>query len=64
MLLGEDFSIYQQTIPGTFAFVGAGNEDLGRAYPNHHECFNIDERAVLNSAQLYVGYIMQVNRNL
>ncbi|WP_455716628.1 M20 metallopeptidase family protein [Anaerosporobacter sp.] len=64
MMLGEDFSIYQQHIPGAFAFVGAGNEELGRAYPNHHECFNIDERAVLVSAQLLIGYVMKYNEKL
>ena len=64
MMLGEDFSIYQQHIPGAFAFVGAGNEELGRAYPNHHECFNIDERAVLVSAQLLIGYVMKFNEKI
>lgn len=61
IFLGEDFSVYQQRVPGTFAFVGAGNESLGRAYPNHHNCFNIDEKAVTNSTQLFVGYVMEVN---
>ena len=63
MMLGEDFSVYQQRIPGAFAFVGAGNEEMGRAYPNHHEKFNIDERAVTNSVMLYVAYVQEyVNR--
>ena len=61
MMLGEDFSIYQQRIPGVFAFVGAGNEALGRAYPNHHECFNIDERACLIGAMLHVAFAMEVS---
>lgn len=56
MFLGEDFSVYQQQIPGTFAFVGAGNEAMGRAYPNHHNCFNIDEKAVLNATILFLAY--------
>lgn len=57
MFLGEDFSIYQQHIPGVFAFVGAGNESMGRAYPNHHNCFNIDEKAVLNATMLYLSFV-------
>jgi len=61
MMLGEDFSIYQQRIPGVFAFVGAGNEALGRAYPNHHECFNIDERACLIGTMLHVAFAMEVS---
>ena len=64
MMLGEDFSIYQQRIPGVFAFVGGGNEALGRAYPNHHECFNIDEKACLNAAMLHVAFAMEMNQQL
>lgn len=56
MFLGEDFSTYQQKIPGTFAFVGAGNEAIGRAFPNHHDRFNIDEKAVLHATMLYVTF--------
>lgn len=59
MMLGEDFSMYQKEIPGVFAFVGAGNEEMGRAYPNHHEKFNIDEKAVLISTELYVAYAIE-----
>lgn len=59
IMLGEDFSMYQKNIPGVFAFVGAGNEEMGRAYPNHHEKFNIDEKSVLICTQLYVAYAME-----
>ncbi len=63
MMLGEDFSVYQQRIPGAFAFVGAGNEEMGRAYPNHHEKFNIDERAVTNAVMVHLAYVQEfVNR--
>ena len=63
MMLGEDFSVYQQRIPGAFAFIGAGNEEMGRAYPNHHEKFNIDENAVTNSVMMYLSYVQEyVNR--
>ncbi len=64
MMLGEDFSTYQQQVPGVFAFVGAGNKALGRAYPNHHEHFNIDERAVINSVMLYVAFAMEYSDNI
>lgn len=60
MMLGEDFSIYQQRVPGVFAFVGGGNESLGRAFPNHHERFNIDEKACLNGAMLHVAFVMEM----
>lgn len=56
IFLGEDFSIYQLRVPGTFAFVGAGNESMGRAYPNHHDKFNIDEKAVVTATKLYAAF--------
>lgn len=59
MFLGEDFSVYQQRVPGTFAFVGAGNESLGRDFPNHHNRFNIDEKAVINATRLYVAFALE-----
>jgi amidohydrolase len=43
---GEDFSAYQQRVPGVFAFVGAGNVDAGIAYPHHHPRFQIDEQSL------------------
>lgn len=58
IFLGEDFSIYQLRVPGTFAFVGAGNESMGRAYPNHHDKFNIDEKAVVTATKLYAAFSM------
>lgn len=58
IFLGEDFSIYQLRVPGTFAFVGAGNESMGRAYPNHHDKFNIDEKAVVTATKLYAAFAM------
>lgn len=64
MMLGEDFSVYQKRVPGAFAFVGGGNEELGRAYPNHHERFNIDEKAVINATKLFLGYVEEYNNNL
>ncbi|MGL5352617.1 MAG: M20 metallopeptidase family protein [Clostridium sp.] len=59
MMLGEDFSVYQSKIPGVFAFVGAGNSKIGRDFPNHNERFNIDEKAILISTELYLAYALE-----
>lgn len=59
MMLGEDFSVYQKKIPGAFVFVGAGNAETDRDYPNHNEKFNIDEKAVLICTALYVSYALE-----
>jgi len=49
---GEDFSYYLQQVPGAFIFVGAGNPEKGAAYPHHHPRFDIDEQAMLISAEV------------
>jgi len=52
IMAGEDFSYYLQRVPGCFMFVGAGNPASGIAAPHHHPMFDIDESAMLQSAQL------------
>ena len=43
---GEDFSIYQQLVPGSFAFFGtSGTEDW------HHPSFTLNESAILKAAE-------------
>ncbi|WP_370873629.1 amidohydrolase [Alkalicoccobacillus murimartini] len=43
---GEDFSMYQQDIPGSFAFFGtSGTEDW------HHPAFTLDETAIIKAAE-------------
>lgn len=61
IFLGEDFSLYQQKIPGVYAFVGAGNKALNCCYPNHHDCFNIDENAIIYGTMLHLAYVMEHN---
>ncbi|KAB7706717.1 amidohydrolase [Bacillus aerolatus] len=43
---GEDFSAYQQKVPGSFIFIGARNEEKGIVHPHHHPRFTIDESAL------------------
>ncbi|MGC5327386.1 amidohydrolase [Brevibacillus sp. SYSU BS000544] len=49
---GEDFSYYLQKVPGAFVFIGAGNPEKGAEYPHHHPRFDIDEKSMLNSAEV------------
>jgi amidohydrolase len=51
----EDFSAYQQRVPGAFFFIGARNEALGIIHPHHHECFDIDERALDHGTRIFVA---------
>ncbi|MEQ2130025.1 amidohydrolase [Caldanaerobacter subterraneus KAk] len=51
---GEDFSAYLERVPGTFFFVGAGNEEKGIVHPHHHPRFNIDEKALEIAVKIFV----------
>ncbi|MGD6818343.1 M20 family metallopeptidase [Metabacillus sp. 113a] len=46
VMVGEDFSAYQQKAPGCFFFTGAGNKKEGITFPHHHANFTIDEKAL------------------
>ncbi len=46
---GEDFAEYLRTVPGCFLYIGAAGK---KAYPWHHEKFNIDEKVLSAGAQL------------
>ncbi|NUO63497.1 MAG: amidohydrolase [Gemmatimonadaceae bacterium] len=52
---GEDFSAYQQKAPGAFFFVGARCEESGIVNPHHHECFDVDERALDYGTRIFVA---------
>lgn len=56
LMLGEDFSWYQDQIPGVFAFVGCGREE-GVSYPNHHPKFDIEEKSLPVAAALYLAAV-------
>lgn len=49
-MASEDFSFYQKKVPGTFFFLGTGNQTC--IYPHHHPKFMIDEGALENGVAL------------
>ena len=55
---GEDFSAYLQRARGAFFFVGARCEERGIVQPHHHECFDIDERALDYGTRIFVAATM------
>ena len=55
IMAGEDFSYYLNRRPGCFMFVGAGNVEAGIIHPHHHPKFDIDEKSMLNAANLLLG---------
>lgn len=46
----EDFSQFQQQVPGVMLWLGAGNPDKGITHPLHSDCFDIDEDALAYGA--------------
>jgi amidohydrolase len=54
-MTGEDFSAFQQKAPGCFFFIGARNEERNIVHPHHHECFDLDERALDYGTRVFVA---------
>ncbi|GGG89507.1 amidohydrolase [Paenibacillus radicis (ex Gao et al. 2016)] len=55
VMAAEDFSYYLKEKPGCFMFVGARNEETGAKYAHHHPKFDLDERAMIYSAEMLIG---------
>jgi amidohydrolase len=51
----EDFSAYQEKVPGTFFRVGGFNRDKGIIYPGHHARFTVDEAALAVGVETFVS---------
>lgn len=65
VLASEDFSYYQQLVPGALMFIGAGNDDRA-IYSHHHPKFDIDEQALVHGVEIMVrtvqNYLAQPKR--
>jgi amidohydrolase len=59
----EDFSYYLQEVPGSFIFIGSAPEDSEpMSIPHHCSHFNIDERALLVGASVFVQLIKDYSK--
>ncbi len=54
VMIAEDFSFYQQEIPGYFMMLGSRNERLGYIHPLHSCYFNFDENILYHGLELYI----------
>ncbi|TCP20767.1 amidohydrolase [Scopulibacillus darangshiensis] len=54
LMVSDDFSAFQQKAPGTYFWVGAGNEEKGIKNPLHHPKFTIDEEALDKGLKMMV----------
>ena len=51
---GEDFAWYLEKTPGAYMHIGARNDETGKNWPQHHECYDVDEQALVNGAAVLV----------
>jgi IAA-amino acid hydrolase len=55
---GEDFAYYTEQVPGCFAFLGVGNEEIGATYGVHHPQFKVDEAALPYGSAIHMNYAL------
>lgn len=56
-MISEDFSYYQEKVPGLFYFIGTYNEEKEFVYPLHHSKFNFDDEALLHGIETYISVL-------
>ncbi len=59
-MLAEDFSLYQQEIPGIFFFLGSGNPEKGYTAPLHSASFQFDERILKYGVEIYAKMLAKL----
>ncbi len=57
-MASEDFSYFQQKVPGAFGFLGTAREEKGSANPHHSPLFDVDEDALLQGTQMLAGFAL------
>lgn len=56
-MLAEDFSFFQQAVPGLFFFLGAGNPEKGFVHPLHSAEFDFDEKILCHGVETYISLL-------
>ncbi len=54
VMLAEDFSYYQQQVPGLFFMLGVRNKAKGFIHPLHNSYFNFSESVLMTGIEVYV----------
>ena len=60
-MISEDFSFYQEQVPGLFYFLGTYNEEKGYVYPLHHSKFNYDDDVLMIGLETYRKILLHHN---
>lgn len=61
LMLAEDFSYYQEAVPGVFIFLGTRNDEKNYTAPLHNSKFNFDERVLIKGVDLYMEIMQRLN---
>lgn len=56
VMVSEDFSYYQEQIPGVFFFLGCGNPGKGTNNSHHSPRFNVDDDVLSDGVALLAGF--------
>ena len=54
-MIGEDFALYQQRVPGCFLFLSSSDSKKGTDYPHHHAKFTVDEDVLWKGSAGFVA---------
>ncbi|WP_392558678.1 amidohydrolase [Orbus mooreae] len=60
MFGSEDFSSYQEKVPGCFLFMGSGNKAKGTTVGLHNAKFILDEDVLDIGVKMHVGFVQQL----
>lgn len=60
-MLAEDFSMFQQEIPGIFFFLGSGNTEKGLIHPLHNAKFDFDEAILCQGIEVYAKMLEKLS---
>lgn len=55
-MAAEDFSFFEEALPGTYFFLGSGNCEKGTDHPHHSSRFNIDDDVLPLGASALAGF--------
>jgi len=58
-MTAENFALYIQDRPGFYLKLGIANAETGKAYPLHHELFDVDERAIQTGVSVLCAALYQ-----
>lgn len=61
-MLAEDFSFYQEKIPGLFFFLGTKNSKKGFDKALHNSSFNFDEKILLLGIETYISILKKLEQ--